>query len=850
MSQQNPSEQIRTLKQFIEQKEYDNFEAYFEENDISEKTKNSILCFALQKYRTNYQMIDYIQILLDKGADPNSMFQSKSSIPGQRIEEKDNVSILMYACIYADIRLVAAIATKKNINLRDKNGKNAIFYVLTHPGDNHDVIGRLILNGIDVNCIGKIEVKEKIIENHSPLSLVASKNMFNSFKILLENDADPNYKVTPSGDSILHIAVRKNNVEMVKLLLDTNKIKLSCKNSNNKTALELAEELKADENIIKLIKDKIEEGNRQSDIITQELISEDKKKSTKKTNTTKNTKNFIVEGNNNSNNNSNNNISNSNNNSNNVENKEEGNKIIKNEKKVKKYNDKKIKIFEQYMNGKKHNLSNSLKINIPFNSAPSKNKNFQNFISLDINNDNRPTLTLDVCSPDFLNYKNDLVKKKNLTEQENLFLKQEINSLKQLNNDLIKSNNNKDNQIKEMDLKYQVTINELNKRISNLEKQRDNDIKKLDEYKREIEKKNKILEPFSPEKSILYLNKKFINFNYSHNFSQEKNNYVIKCLSKDLLDFETYVTHHIKKTTSIYEELLKNVQNAIISFVPDYEVKLYGSHATNLCLPRSDIDVVLIPKNAEKDNISLEAKQMLLSNLYEKLKYEPWVKESMLIKSANTPIIKLYSIEKFNNMPIDVSIQDENHFGLKCVDLVKSFLGKYESLKPLVLALKNLLKRANLNDPYKGGLSSYGLILMIVYFLQHQSAAGVDISPNDNNLGQLFYDFIHYYAIEFEFNKMMIYIKNNDKDSDDLKYQNTQHSQGLIIIDPLNPSNNVAKSCFQYLGIRMVFIISLKALLEDCECGCHYEDNSEEYNNLHIEHCFLKRIFNAVKRFI
>ena len=71
-------------------------------------------------------------------------------------------------------------------------------------------------------------------------------------------------------------------------------------------------------------------------------------------------------------------------------------------------------------------------------------------------------------------------------------------------------------------------------------------------------------------------------------------------------------------------------------------------------------------------------------------------------------------------------------------------MNKYESLKPLVLALKNILKRANLNDPYKGGISSYGLILMIVYFLQQQEYAGIDISSNDNNLGQLFYDFIHF----------------------------------------------------------------------------------------------------------
>lgn len=63
-------------------------------------------------------------------------------------------------------------------------------------------------------------------------------------------------------------------------------------------------------------------------------------------------------------------------------------------------------------------------------------------------------------------------------------------------------------------------------------------------------------------------------------------------------------------------------------------------------------------------------------------------------------------------------MQDNKHFGLKCVELVCSFIKEYEALEPLIFSLKNILKNANLNDPYTGGLSSYGLILMVVSFLQ------------------------------------------------------------------------------------------------------------------------------------
>ena len=186
------------------------------------------------------------------------------------------------------------------------------------------------------------------------------------------------------------------------------------------------------------------------------------------------------------------------------------------------------------------------------------------------------------------------------------------------------------------------------------------------------------------------MNKKFIHFNYEED-------YKIDSLSLDLYDFENFVTMRIEKEKDIYDTLIQNVQNSIDKSIQNYEVNLYGSHATNLCLPWSDLDIVLIKKNninSENDqNISSENNNnlLILSNLYEYIRNEPWVKECKLISKAAVPIIKLVSIEKYNYKSIDISIQDDKHFGLKCVELVKQFIEEYKSLKPLVLAIKNIL---------------------------------------------------------------------------------------------------------------------------------------------------------------
>ena len=254
----------------------------------------------------------------------------------------------------------------------------------------------------------------------------------------------------------------------------------------------------------------------------------------------------------------------------------------------------------------------------------------------------------------------------------------------------------------------------------------------LEKY-RVLEQNNKnnqnlTINPNNPTQYSLYLNKKFINFTYDLT-------YVFNCLSKDIKDYQQFVKEHIEREQSLYDTLINNIQFSVNESIHDYDVRLYGSHATNLCLPWSDLDVVLVPRNNNNININ---NQILLSQLYENLKKKDWVKDSKYISGASIPIIKLICDKSFNNMPIDISIQDERHFGLKCVELVKGFISQYECLKPLVLVLKNILKISNLNDPYKGGLSSYGLILMIVSFLQAQKRMEIDISINEDNLGNFF----------------------------------------------------------------------------------------------------------------
>ena len=931
---QNDQPKIRTLIpdslkgpiQLIEQNNFEKFNSYINSTDISKSNLNSLLCFCVQNYSNKKNLLDQIKLLIYKGADINTIYRNICELSpnlGPKVGDNNDITLLMYACLYNDIKLIEMFINKKSINCVDKNGKNALFYLLskqntTQTSDKETaiIIRLLIKNGININCVAKYEQGNKFYKQ-SPLSLAANNNYFISFKELLNNGANLNFITEPEGDTILHIAVKKINHEMIKLILKSNNINLEIKNKEGKTARDLALEIEPDSIIYNLIVEKISESDNIESKKSDDLSFEEKSKKSFEQNDininyhSENAKNENIKDN------------------------------IPIKSALKKYNEKKRNILNKYIKQIKTNPNNmKLYINVSKDTQINNNKNdnidkMVDYLVLENDENRRPVINIDLLSKKFFNYKkalntssnnnsntktkkknyinkitfmnnnidnnininiNNDIAKKNITmklEEENSTLKKDLERVNSKKNELINNMQEKNKYINQLELKYNKEIEALNIKLKSIQEEKDSledKMKLLEKEKSELEEKviklekdnydlnqnmTQIKNEYSelnqktekmikekeneklnknipiqtiksnPEYFSNYLNKKFNKYNYEEE-------YKLDCLSSDLTDFEIYVKQRTEKEKNIYDALIKNVTNSVNKTLPYYEVNLYGSHATNLCLPWSDLDVVLIKRLNGNNISSIQTtfdNSSLLSKLFENIRNEPWVKDCKLISKASVPIIKLFAIEQYNNMSIDISIQDENHFGLKCVELVKNYIKEYKSLKPLVLAIKNILKRANLNDPYKGGISSYGLILMIVYFLQGLKLSGVDISPGENNcnLGKLFFNFLKFYGLTFETNKTII--KINDGMNDKIFNEFDFHTSDLVIIDPLNSYNNIAKSCQQFYNIKIAFIICLMTLEDDCECGCHYNQLGDKNDNIQVEHCFLKRIFNCVKRF-
>ena len=142
---------------------------------------------------------------------------------------------------------------------------------------------------------------------------------------------------------------------------------------------------------------------------------------------------------------------------------------------------------------------------------------------------------------------------------------------------------------------------------------------------------------------------------------------------------------------------------------------------------------------------------------------------------------------------------------------------------------------------------------MVVSYIQSQKEY---FTKNDPYLcGKIFYGFLKHYGIMFDFNKYLIltytgnenngYNNNTDKDTFNLN----QFGQEFIILDPLNNKNNVASNSFQFMNLKMAFMIAYMITKEDCDCGCHFGEAEFENSFQSTEHCYLKRMLNSVRRF-
>ncbi|ODQ81430.1 hypothetical protein BABINDRAFT_20289, partial [Babjeviella inositovora NRRL Y-12698] len=295
--------------------------------------------------------------------------------------------------------------------------------------------------------------------------------------------------------------------------------------------------------------------------------------------------------------------------------------------------------------------------------------------------------------------------------------------------------------------------------------------------------------------------------NHDHSAEQEISDW----LTMEIMDFIAYISPLAAEIKS-RNDAVRRLRDAITGLWPDCEVQVFGSYATDLYLPGSDIDMVITSASGMQfDNRQcLFQLSSFLRNQRLGVQVEP-------IAKAKVPIIKF--VEPISNIHIDVSFERTN--GLTAATQIRKWLDTTPGLRELVLVVKQFLSSRKLNNVHVGGLGGYSTICLVYAYLRlHPRLSTQHIDPLQN-LGCLLIEFFELYGNNFGYDNLIVAVD----DMQGPRYLNRRYHPdlaagrnpfSLVIQDPSDPSNNISRGSFNLRDLKKSFTGAYELLCSRC----------------------------------
>lgn len=160
---------------------------------------------------------------------------------------------------------------------------------------------------------------------------------------------------------------------------------------------------------------------------------------------------------------------------------------------------------------------------------------------------------------------------------------------------------------------------------------------------------------------------------------------------------------------------------------------------------------------------------------------------------------------------IDFDICLNETDGIRGSKIINNFKKEFPELKYLVIVLKVLLSVHNLNKTYEGGINSFGLILLVISYLQQHKNMKVQTSEEAKEkslLSDHLINFFKLYGIDFNYKKLGISVRKDGfyYKRDDKGFDNGSHARSFLSLEnPMNNDLNVATAAHQYHVIKNLF---------------------------------------------
>ena len=258
-------------------------------------------------------------------------------------------------------------------------------------------------------------------------------------------------------------------------------------------------------------------------------------------------------------------------------------------------------------------------------------------------------------------------------------------------------------------------------------------------------------------------------------------------------------------------------------------VEVFGSQATGLFLPASDIDLVVsfnqdeeeLSKMVDEEHNNVDnalPAQSPLHTLADALRHE-WLPELSyleVIEQTRVPLVKF--THAASGTSVDICFHQEN--GPRAAALMTTYLHALPPLRPLTICLKYFLASRELHQPYTGGVGSYMLQLMIVSMLQHRARDAMNFRrPCIECLGSLLLEFFALYGQDFNYVTTGISVRHDGfyfpkgvQSKKEIFWQ-AQRPFSCALENPLETAMDVGQTSFRISLIQRAFGVAHKTLL-------------------------------------
>lgn len=176
-------------------------------------------------------------------------------------------------------------------------------------------------------------------------------------------------------------------------------------------------------------------------------------------------------------------------------------------------------------------------------------------------------------------------------------------------------------------------------------------------------------------------------------------------------------------TFAVREEIRKACEDLVQSAwgADRCEVRLFGSSVNTLAETTSDIDLCLAIR--DMDSLSLDKPQIV--EKLAALLHPTFARDILALPKARVPIVKFVS-EK-TGLACDIGVN--NFLACKNSELIRDYMNLDPRAREMCLIIKHWAKQRKINDPYRGTLSSYCYVMMVIHFLQNEMHTSPPILP-------------------------------------------------------------------------------------------------------------------------